>query len=450
MRRVVPIVISILVAFVLCSCAAITGSQTAMVDPFLIEVSRDAESSERSAPPDNASASRPTSDSAEPLVRTAEASGDVRRPVQTVAGTHEAAVTFSPSIPRTDLADCVNCPYPPGAAMSPYAAVPPGGIPVPGAAGVTGLVPVAVPLDQAWPDEYLCDGGDRGYPIHYNEFGLLELDTEDAAAEYRDDLGKLHVKPTNKVCIYAPRFAAAVNVSGPAETVDNDRPHYAIEELTLDRFDARVAIDRRIKNAPPLGLRVRTRASGVESEIGPGFVTARLRQLTFAKLNGLYQDISFVHTGRLVETEEAYLARHVEAAFAWSQVQYPVIQATTAEANQIEVAAKPREHIGIEDKRTPGRLRIVKLADKATAQPGEIVTFTLRFDNLGERPLYDIRILDNLTPRLEYVEESETSTRPGDIIIEPNGEGSVLLRFVLDDPLPGGEGGVITFQARVR
>ncbi len=84
------------------------------------------------------------------------------------------------------------------------------------------------------------------------------------------------------------------------------------------------------------------------------------------------------------------------------------------------------------------------------AQPGDIITFTIRYDNLGERELTQIRILDNLTPRLQYVEDSETSDRAGELFVQDNEEGSVILEFHLDEPLPAGQGGVVTFQAKVR
>ena len=67
------------------------------------------------------------------------------------------------------------------------------------------------------PDEYLIDGGDRALPIHYDRFNRQGLDTEDTVAEYVDHLGRRHVKPTNRVAIYAPRFGAVRSVTTPTE-----------------------------------------------------------------------------------------------------------------------------------------------------------------------------------------------------------------------------------------
>jgi len=107
--------------------------------------------------------------------------------------------------------------------------------------------------------------------------------------------------------------------------------------------------------------------------------------------------------------------------------------------------------VGLEEEELPdGELRIVKLADKKIAQPGDVITFTIRYDNLGGRPLHHIRIIDNLTPRLVYIDQSADSDRDGRLVVEDNEEGSLVLKFEIAEPLPGKTGGVVTFKARVR
>ena len=55
----------------------------------------------------------------------------------------------------------------------------------------------------------------------------------------------------------------------------------------------------------------------------------------------------------------------------------------------------------------------------STAQPGEEVEFTLRFDNVGDRVIGNVTIIDSLTTRLEYVDgtpevaRSRPSSDPG-------------------------------------
>jgi len=96
------------------------------------------------------------------------------------------------------------------------------------------------------------------------------------------------------------------------------------------------------------------------------------------------------------------------------------------------------------------RLRIIKLADRSAAQPGDVIAFTIRFDNIGDREVQDVVIIDSLTDRLEYIDDSATCDRKGTLYTEDNGEGSLILRWELDEPLAARSGGVVTFQARVR
>jgi uncharacterized repeat protein (TIGR01451 family) len=105
---------------------------------------------------------------------------------------------------------------------------------------------------------------------------------------------------------------------------------------------------------------------------------------------------------------------------------------------------------GVDIRRSIGKLRIVKMADKKQAERGDVVTFTIRYDNVGERSLTDVTITDNLTPRLEYVEDSGTSDRDGRLDTVDNGEGSKILKWTFDKPLEGRTGGVVTFQAKVK
>jgi uncharacterized repeat protein (TIGR01451 family) len=97
-------------------------------------------------------------------------------------------------------------------------------------------------------------------------------------------------------------------------------------------------------------------------------------------------------------------------------------------------------------------VRIVKLADRDEARPGDTITFTINFQNTGDFDVYDVSIVDNLTPRLAYVSGSAEidEKHPGEVSVEPNGEGSEILTFKLDKPLKGHTGGTITFEAVVR
>jgi uncharacterized repeat protein (TIGR01451 family) len=116
----------------------------------------------------------------------------------------------------------------------------------------------------------------------------------------------------------------------------------------------------------------------------------------------------------------------------------------------IQSRAAVEEYVGVEDRRTPGELKLLKVADKSSAHPGDLVTFTIRFDNVGGRDLLKVRIVDNLSPRLQFVDGSISSNFDGALNVTDNGAGGKLLTFEFDQPLKGKTGGFISFQCKVR
>jgi uncharacterized repeat protein (TIGR01451 family) len=96
------------------------------------------------------------------------------------------------------------------------------------------------------------------------------------------------------------------------------------------------------------------------------------------------------------------------------------------------------------------RLKIVKLADRASAHPGDVVNFALRYENIGNRPISDLTIVDNLATRLMYIEDSQQSDRQAEFSTESNDADSLVLRWEIQGPLEPGQGGLIQFACRVR
>ncbi|RMG40778.1 MAG: DUF11 domain-containing protein, partial [Planctomycetota bacterium] len=301
------------------------------------------------------------------------------------------------------------------------------------------------------PDEYLLDGGDRGQPVHYDTFSRYGLETEDTVAEFSDEAGRRHVLPTNRVAIYAPRFGAVQTVSGIGSDTQVEKLAYTRDRRRSSAVGARSVLDTSQQNAKVVAARMRSRASGLEGASAGRTMHQALAVVRHVKLLNAFQDVAFLQTGRVDQADQPRLAYGLKAALQWSRDEFPVIAAQTASLHEVTARFRPAEIVGRSlEHLKKGRLRIVKLADKRVARPGDVITFTIRFDNLGDRPLYHIRIVDNLTPRLEFIEDSAQADLPGSLTIEDNEEGSVVLTFELEKPLPGHSGGVITFQARLR
>jgi uncharacterized repeat protein (TIGR01451 family) len=165
---------------------------------------------------------------------------------------------------------------------------------------------------------------------------------------------------------------------------------------------------------------------------------------------GTIEDVQNLQAPEMRQTLRAKIAKMRRAAVAWTRDEFPIIRATTVGAQQVTVKFVASEIVGVDDHRKPGRIEIVKLADRQTAAPGQTVTFRIEYENTGDLPLTDVSIVDNLTPRLGYIPESGSSSRAANFGTADNGEGSVILSWKLSEALPGKARGWVTFKALVR
>jgi uncharacterized repeat protein (TIGR01451 family) len=304
---------------------------------------------------------------------------------------------------------------------------------------------------EAYPDEYVCDGGDRELPVHYDAENMLGLDSEDTIVEYRDEDGRRRVKPSTRTCIYAPRFGSVVSVSAPLEGVTGGRLSQTVVQTPGAGLHGRSVPIAQKQQEMSERMTSRSRGSSVRTSVG-----AIAEMQPVAVKQNIHtvvprENESFLRTGIIRSADEPWLATQIQSAHVWTRNEFPVITASTSGANELRSRFNVAEMNGLENRfNGKSRLRIVKLADKETAEPGDVVTFTIRFDNLGDKGVDKVVIIDNLTPRLEYVEGSATCDLDSQLVIEENGEGSLILRWELAEPLAGRTGGVATFQARVR
>lgn len=314
-----------------------------------------------------------------------------------------------------------------------------------------GLMAASPSLAEQFPDEYLFDGGDRELPVHYDGDIMIGVESEDTVAEFRDHKGDRKVKASNRVAIYSPRFAAVRTFTGLSEGFNIQRPISNVDQVQGAGLRQKVAGKTGVQRDRVQGVRMRSRASSIFSQTTRKDVSAAKAITQHVKLMNLFEDVQFLHDGQMRQSEMAQLHRGMNAAATWSRDLNPIIIASLTASQEVYANFKVAELVGIDEgHKKPGRLRLVKLADKEVAKPGDVITFTIRFDNLGDRELRNVRLIDNLTPRLVYVEDSATSELPGSINVDDNGEGSHILRFELDNPLAGNTGGVITFQAKLR
>jgi uncharacterized repeat protein (TIGR01451 family) len=310
---------------------------------------------------------------------------------------------------------------------------------------------VCPPPGRPWlpKDEYLCDGGDGAEPVHFGgDGGLRGIDPRDAVVRFRDDR-RPRVLPTNRVCLYAPRFAAVRGGLGPNEAL-------IVETLRgLDQAESQVTHEvrqhprRMAQNQAPEINRGRARPSGLIA-----------RQMTnhHIEVRVLNEADSVAHIAGnlLVQGPETRATRQPPAAatgrfflqgvkLAESAVVTGLAQGTGEQV----MAWKPQELAAVEVPPNKPGMAVVKQVSTAEAEPGDVVTFTITYRNMGNVPITSVSIVDSLLPRLEYVRGSAKGPAGAVFTAGENRVGSMELRWDIGT-LPPGVQGAVSFETKVR
>jgi uncharacterized repeat protein (TIGR01451 family) len=348
------------------------------------------------------------------------------------------------------------------------------------------------PTGRPWlpKDEFLCDGGDHGMPLHFGgDGGLAGIDPRDAAIQFRRptmdqlrprfeqlkaqrDAGTIsettyesevrrlerattgvnrpRVLPTNLVCIYAPRFAEVRTTIGPDQNL-TVQPLAGLENL--QRQQTRIlpiGPNRLIQNQTPEMNRHRSRASGL---------IARQRA-------GAHEEIRILNSADTV----VHLAGHVlpvgpEIA---KGRQKPVLMRETVKLNTIKTAEsavvtgiiegaaqqimawKPQEIAGVEVPPNRPGLAVIKRVNVNEAEPGDVVTFTIQYRNMGNTPIASVSVIDSLLPRLQYVPGSARGPAGTVFTAGENQAGALELRWDLPGTIAPGAEGSVEFQTTIR
>lgn len=311
----------------------------------------------------------------------------------------------------------------------------------------------ACPLADLFPDEYVCDGGDRNAPAAMHSSQRSGLDSEDTVAAFTDHIGTARTVASNRVCVYSPRFGSIRTVTHLQADTKVDRAAGAKDNIAVGNLNIGNAAQENVHDTILYGLEARDRVDGMQGSTPPMQARRTDAASQNHKVDEGQEGRAYSGADTLNRNDGIILAQQLQNAVVWTRDEFPVIIGTTTSSSEISAKFKVQQTVGVEDQReTKGNIHIVKLADRDEAQSGETVIFTIRFENTGDFDVYDVRIVDNLTTRLEYVSGTARidAHHPGEVSIEPNGEGSSILTFTLDNPLKGHESGTITFEAKVK
>lgn len=306
--------------------------------------------------------------------------------------------------------------------------------------------------EHPWPHaEYLRDGGDRELAAKARSDWTVDgLDQEDTIVHYDTVDGRILTEPSNRVAIYAPRFRSVRRVITPANsefTLKTKGYHRQVDPLPANRLTEVRGAKQQLEPGGELGLT----QPGTNLQRNLGVELARTRSVHEYNNGYLPGEAStFIRLGRMEGSEMPHLAKGNIAAETWTTdtgVQVLLDQAwATVDTQVVELG---HVHIDETSPKKP-KMRIVKLASTNNARVGEIVEFTLRFDNVGDERVGNVTILDNLTTRLEYVPESQSCTAKAEFKSNVNEGDSLILRWEIAEPVEPGQGGVIRFRCKVR
>jgi uncharacterized repeat protein (TIGR01451 family) len=313
-------------------------------------------------------------------------------------------------------------------------------------------------------EECLHDGGDHGIRAGFDAEGRLAgVEPEDTVAEYTDCYGRRHVTHSNTVCVCVPRYAV----------LRCEVPFSNYNGVTIVGDTRRVEAQERLAVlTPPLlaskyeqmrGVHGRERASVNEAvQVPGGLVRLEVLQAVDVPL-GPIALLGTKAVFTLSEIERVRLAKQLEftrllSSRAGVQTAEGVVATAVVgriEAGpqivQAEVETRDLTVCCCEAPCPPDKpLVLIKCADRHAANVGDVVTFVLKYSNLGGRPITDVAVTDSLTTRLEYVPGSAQSDRPAVFTTQPNEAGSVILRWEISGRLLPGTSGVVRFQARIR
>jgi uncharacterized repeat protein (TIGR01451 family) len=349
------------------------------------------------------------------------------------------------------------------------------------------------PVERPWvpADEYLCDGGDHGTPAHFAGDGSLRgIDPRDAMIQFRrptmaqlqpeferlkgalerkeisretyeietrrltrstqEGENRPRVLPTNMVCIYAPRFAVVRGILGSsaAIAIDVARGHEILQKGVMD-----------VGRAEPIRLTQNEAIVANRHRSRPSLMQGRVWATAHAEVRVLMGIETIQHPGLFEKgqrpqarqlNEKAAAMRDRAKAVALKSAESVVVTGIVQGPNQMVMAWKPQEITGVEEPPSKPGLVIVKRSSANEAEPGEVVTFTIQYRNMGNVPIGSVSIVDSLLPRLEYVAGSAQGPKGTVFTAGENRAGSTELRWDLPDAIPAGAEGIVTFQARVR
>lgn len=300
-------------------------------------------------------------------------------------------------------------------------------------------------------DEFLFDGGDKNFQVTVDdEWKVNGLDIEDTVGTFDTIEGTRHVVPSNRVAIYAPRFAAVRKLAQLSTESQPTRLARFEDTVELESTRGKDLSSTTLQQIQPQSNQSQLRARGF-TERTRGLTADNVNQPQRAEERTRSSNYS-QHTRYrgFANSEGARQELAAVAARSWEDNLGLQIVANRRQAVIARDATKAHELVTVKTDDGESQLRILKQASTIAAKCGEEVEFTISFENIGARRIGNVTIIDNLTTRLEYVPDSASCSVEANFSSERNSADSLVLRWEITQPLDVGQSGLIRFKCRVR
>ncbi|WP_145085476.1 hypothetical protein [Aureliella helgolandensis] len=298
--------------------------------------------------------------------------------------------------------------------------------------------------------EYIFDGGDQQPTVIIrDDWSAAGVDPTDTVIYYETEGGQICVKPTNRVPIYAPRFGAVRQVTGlqlSARAVGTER---ILAPIQPSRFEDHNLANSMVQPVAPHGEEQVRLLDAFQENQGGIPIAQVLPLMRMSEARVPHEAIDFFRSGIIMKEDIPVLGKILQGALTWYTPESLGVMIEGKAVAMTRDTAMPQE-IYVYETEDKCSIRICKAASHTIAHSGDIVSFTIRFDNVGGKEVRNAVILDSLSPRLEYIGESQQCSLNANFTAAPNEVGSDVLRWEIEAPLEASEGGVISFDCRVR
>ncbi|MBX3423582.1 MAG: DUF11 domain-containing protein [Pirellulaceae bacterium] len=298
--------------------------------------------------------------------------------------------------------------------------------------------------------EYVFDGGDGQEPaVALEDWRAAGVEATDTVAYYQTEGGKVCLQPSNRVAVYAPRFGAVRQVTGAvlAENAQSTGRVYA--PVVASGVDDRNPAIQVSASLGTIGRKQVQQLDRFEEQRASLPLESALPALPVSDAVAALMNVDVNVVDRAAQRERADV-RQVRVPVETTYQPESLVVLVDDQPVPVLLGNKSPADVHVYENPDKCGIRLTKSASHTMAGPGDIIRFTIRYENISPGKLNKLVVLDSLMPRLEYIEASQHSSVRAGFKVEVNEAGSSLLRWEIESTVQPHEGGVISFDCRVR